>query len=134
MLRPWRHPSVAPKYGTRRVAKLHALSPVRSRFRLPCNSVSIRGETVAADHSHRVPGPIDFDQRNILLLQPRQHAERDVAAAVQHDDPRRKVGVAFEEAIGLLLLRVMGEAVADKERSGIDPKRDAMPGQDQRIT
>ncbi len=68
-----------------------------------------------------------------MLVEPSQDIECDAAAAVQRDDQRREVRVAFEEAIGLLLLRIAGEAVADDERAGFDPKRDAMSGEDQMI-
>ena len=47
---------------------------------------------------------------------------------VKHDDPRRQIGVAFEVAKRLLLLRIVGEAVADDKRAGFDPERDAVPG------
>jgi len=52
---------------------------------------------------------------------------------VKHDDPRRQIGVAFEVAKRLLLLRIVGEAVADEECSGFDAKRDTVSGENQRI-
>ena len=49
--------------------------------------------------------PIDFNEREPLLVEPGQYIEGDAAAAVQHDDPRGQVGVAFEVPIGFLFLR-----------------------------
>ena len=90
--------------------------------------MAIGGKAIAADDGYRVSSPIDFDERDPLLVEPSQYIEGDAAAAVQHDDPRGQVGVAFEVAIGLLLLRIVGEAVAYEERSGFDPEGNAMPG------
>ena len=55
------------------VAKLQALAPVRSCLRLPCNAVAVRGETVAADDRDRSAGPINADQRHMLVGKPRKH-------------------------------------------------------------
>ena len=100
-----------------RVSICHA---TRSRF---------GGEAIAADDCYRVSGPIDLDQRHFLLVEPGQHVKGDAAAAVQHDDPRRQVRVAFEVAVGLLLLRIVGEAVANEQRARVDPQGDAVAGE-----
>ena len=107
---------------------------VRSRLGLPSNALSIGRKAIAAGDRHDIARPIDFDQRHFLLVEPGQDVEGDAAAAVQHDDPRRQVGIAFEVAVGFLLLRIVGEAVADEECAGFDPERDAVAGEDQRIT
>ena len=121
-------------FAIKRVAKLHALASVRSRFGLPCNAIAIGGEAIAAGDHRDVASPVDLDERHLLLVEPREHVEGDAAAAVQHDDARRKVGVGFEVAVGFLLLRIVGEAIANEERAGVDPKGDAVAGEDQWIT
>src|SRR5271166_1970348 len=105
--------------GDQRIAELHALAPVRSRLSLPSDALSIGRKTLAAGDSHDVARPIDFDERDLLLVEPGQHIEGDAAAAVEHYDPRRQVRVAFEEAVGFLFLRIVGEAVAYEECSGL---------------
>jgi len=46
-----------------------------------------------------------------LLRKPSKDVERKSSAAVEHDDARREVRTGLEEAVSLLLLRVVGEAV-----------------------
>src|SRR5262249_47261237 len=75
---------------------------------------------------------IDLDQRHLLFAEPGQHIEGHGAAAVQHDDSRRKVRIALEEAIVLLFLRVVSKAVANYQGAGLDAKRDAMSGEGHR--
>ena len=106
------------------------LRSVRSPLSLPCDAVAVGCEAVAADDNDSVAGPVDLDERHVLLVEPGQHIEGDASATVQHDDPRRKVRVALEVAVAFLLLRIVGEAVADEERPCFDPERDAMAGQD----
>ena len=79
--------------------------------------MTIRGETVAARDHRDIASPIDLDQRDFLLVEPREHVKSNAATAVQHDDARWKVGIGFEVAVGFLLLRIVGKAVADKERA-----------------
>ena len=90
-------------------------------------------KAVATNDRDGVAGPINLDQRHLLLVEPGQYVEADAAAAVQHDDARRKVSVAFEVAVGLLLLRIVGEAIPNEERARFDPKRNSVTGKDQWI-
>src|ERR1700722_26865 len=95
--------------------------------------MTICREAVATNDRYGVAGPIDLHQRHLLLVEPGQHIEGDAATAVQHDDPRRKVGIAFEVPILLLPLRIVGEAIPNKERPCLNSKRDAVSGEDQRV-
>ena len=114
-------------------AKLHALTSIWTVSRSAKPHVLGCGKAVATSDDYRVPRPIDLDQWHLLLVKPGQYVESDAAAAVQHDDARRQVRVASEKAIGLLLRRIVAEAVPNEERARFDPKRDAVSGEDQRV-
>jgi len=112
--------------GDERVTKLHSRSGVVSRRHLPGDALLIGGKALERRYDNDCPGPIDADQRDLLLGEPGQDIERKRSAAIEHNDTRRKLRIGFEEPVGFLLLRIMSEAVSDYEGAGFDPKRDAM--------
>ena len=64
----------------RRFDRVSACHATRSRLAAKLSPLTMHTD---------VAGPIDLDQRHLLLVEPREHVERDAAAAVEHDDARR---------------------------------------------
>jgi hypothetical protein len=93
--------------------KFHPKIFVVPRSSLPLHPKWLCGISRSGCYADHIASPIDPDKRYVLFGQPRQHIERNAPGAVQENDALRNGELAFEEVIKLLLLRIMGQAVAD---------------------
>jgi hypothetical protein len=91
--------------------------------------MTICRKAVPANDCDGLASPINLDQRYILFVEPSEDLECDAAAAVQNDDPRGQIGISLEVSVLLLLLRKVGVAVPDEERSRIDFQRHTVAAQ-----
>jgi len=100
---------------------------------LPAYLCLIRGEAGTGEHGDHLASPIDPDEGYLLFRQPIEHVKRDGPAPVEHNDPRRKCGIALEEAEFLPLLWIVRQAVPDQQRSAVNSQRHPVPAEDQRL-
>ncbi|WP_298873409.1 hypothetical protein, partial [uncultured Bradyrhizobium sp.] len=71
-----------------------------------------------------------YDERYVLLGEPVQRIQRDIAVSVHNDDSGRHVPVARKKALDRPNLRIVGEAIPDEQRARLNSQPEAVSGQD----
>jgi hypothetical protein len=106
---------------------------VGAGFYLPPQLCLICRKAGAGEYRNHLALPIDPNKGNALFREKIEHVKRYGPAPVKHNDPRRKCGIALEEAEFLPLLWIVCQAAPDQQRSAVNSQRDPVPAEDQRL-